>query len=196
MIEQGPATENDMVVAFLRAEIDSSRFGKHIRIRLAERGLDRHLIDEPNLADVGENSIRKQILASFRGYGVGRFLFDRFPEDATWRRVRLELHDFETLRYADYKTWVDFSDGTRLVSIGGRNFRRLPHDSETCHMNAITEALRNGVRFPELIAAQHHDGSLILIEGHSRATVYVMEQFEDVDVLVASSLSMPKWFYY
>ena len=63
-------------------------------------------------------------------------------------------------------------------------------------MPKLQEKLRNGSR-AELIAAQADDGSLILIEGHSRATAYVMEKFFDgVEALVASSPSMPAWSFY
>jgi hypothetical protein len=94
-------------------------------------------------------------------------------------------------------TWIDLSDRTRLVSVGARNFSQRPDGQDTSHISAIANALRNGTRFPELIAAQHDDGSLVLIEGHSRATVYVMERFAgDVEVLVASSPSMSAWAFY
>jgi hypothetical protein len=89
MIERGPATENDMVVAFLRAEIDSSRYDDHIKTPLAQGGSERRLIDEPNLADPAENALRKQLL-TFRGYEARTALFAGFPADATWRRVTLE----------------------------------------------------------------------------------------------------------
>ena len=41
----GPATEDDMVLAFLRAEIESSRFAGDLHALLAGRGLDRSLVE-------------------------------------------------------------------------------------------------------------------------------------------------------
>jgi hypothetical protein len=147
MIERGPATENDMIGAFLRAEINSSRYDDHITGALTQQNLGRHLIDQPNLADAAENAARKQLLA-FRGYETRVALFAGFPTDTTWRRVTLEACDLATLRYAKYQTWIDLSDGTRLVSVGAHNFSQRPEDPDTYHINAIAEALRNGVRFP------------------------------------------------
>src|SRR5882724_2531277 len=196
MIEQGPATEDEMVLAFLRAEIDASRYGDIIKQRLVLDGLERRIIDEPNLADAEENDARKELL-SFRGYKRRELLFTGFPLDATWRRVVLERRDFQTLRYAKDKTWIDLSDGTRLVAVGARNFLQRADNPDTYQIKGIVEALRNGFRFPELIAAEANTGSLILIEGHSRATAYVIEQLPDnVEALVASSLSMPEWYFY
>jgi hypothetical protein len=101
IIELGPATEDDMVVAFLRGEMNSSR---RITIALRQQGLTRRLIDEPNSANAEENNVRKQLLA-FRGYEQREALFTGFPLDASWRRVVLEAHDLQLLRYANYHTW-------------------------------------------------------------------------------------------
>jgi hypothetical protein len=55
VIEIGPATENEMIAAFLRAEIDSSRYGNNfVKTSLAQRRLQRNIIDSPNLADAVE----------------------------------------------------------------------------------------------------------------------------------------------
>jgi len=196
MIELGAATENDMVAAFLRAEINSSRFDEFLTSALARTGFTRQLIDQPNLEDAAENWARKQLL-DFRGYRNREALFTGFPHDAVWRRVVLEEKDLQALRYANYPTWKELSKSTRLVAIGAQNFRQQPDSPETYHINGIVEALRNGTRFPELIAAQDNDGGLILIEGHSRATAYLMEQFGgDVEVLVAVSPAMRRWAFY
>jgi hypothetical protein len=200
MIERGPATENDVVIAFLRAEIDSSRYEHFVKRGLSQLGVDRSLIDEPNLADAAQNLGRKRLLAFYRGY-PNRFLFRGFPLDATWRRVGLELRDLETMRYINDagsdRHWINLTDGTRLVGDGARNFQQRPRDGATHHIGAIASAIRRGQRFPDLIVAQACDGPLILLEGHSRATAYVMEQFAgEVETLVASSPSMPEWTFY
>jgi hypothetical protein len=133
----------------------------------------------------------------YRGYEQRKVLFDGFPVDATWRRVRLEAQDLRALRYANHRTWNDLSDSTRLVSIGARNFLQRRDDPDTYQINGIVEALRDGTCFPELIAAQDNDGGLILIEGHSRATAYLIEEcVGGVEALVASSQSMQEWIFY
>jgi hypothetical protein len=119
-----------------------------------------------------------------------------------WRRVELEPRDFEVMRYINDTVtqtphWTNLSEGTRLVSVGAHNFRRRQIDPATQQIAAIAQEVRNGRRFPELIAAEAEDGSLILIEGHSRATAYAMEHpMHPVETLVGSSQSMPKWLFY
>jgi len=199
MVELGPATQNEMILAFLRAEIRSSRYGEFIVQNLAPTGFDERLIDLPNLADETENNARERLLC-YRGW-PNTALFQGFPRDATWRRARLEARDFETMRYIDDadsgKHWVEISDGTRLVTVGARNLRQRPDDLATQQIAAIAEQIRTGLRFPELITVQADNASLILLEGHSRATAYVIEQFvDDVEALVASSPLMPAWHFY
>jgi hypothetical protein len=123
VIEIGPATENEMIAAFLRAEIDSSRYGNNfVKTSLAQRRLQRNIIDSPNLADAVENDVRKELMR-YRGYDARSHLFAGFPIDVRWRRVRLDASDFESMRYInDARTrtphWTNLSDGTRLVSVG------------------------------------------------------------------------------
>lgn len=53
MIERGPATIDDMILAFVRAELDSERFGICYRKALARLAASRgYLIDDPDLNDV------------------------------------------------------------------------------------------------------------------------------------------------
>ena len=197
MIERGPATEDEMVLAFLRAEIDSSRFDDFVKQGLAQMGLTRRLIAEPNVVDAVENSARKALLDSFRGYERRNLLFLGFPLDVAWRRVALEDDDFRALRYANHPTWCQLSDGTRLVSTGAQNFGQRPDDPDLYQINGILEALRHGVHFAELIAAEDNSGGLILIEGASRATAYLIDRyFHELEALVASSPSMPGWHWY
>jgi hypothetical protein len=199
MIELGAATQNEMILAFLRAEIHSSRYRKFIMQHLRRLGFEERLIDLPNLADAAENNVRESLLC-YRGW-PNTALFQGFPKDAAWRRVLLEARDFETMRYIDDadsgKHWVNLSDGTRLVTVGACNLCQRPTDFGAPQIAAIAEELRTGQRFPELITVQANDSSLILLEGHSRATAYVIEQIVNgVEALVASSPSMPAWYFY
>lgn len=202
MIERGAATEDEMIAAFLRAEIDSSRYGNNFVLTgLIELGLERTIVDAPNFTNAAENAIRRKLI-EYRGYPTRSLLFEGFPLDVRWRRVELEARDFAVMRYINdtvTKTphWTSLSGGTRRVSDGAHNFPQRQTDPATQQIAAIAQAVRNGRRFPELIAAQAEDGSLILIEGHSRATAYAMENaMHSVESLVGSSPSMTEWLFY
>ncbi len=49
------ATLDDVVAAWLQAEIGSPRFGHHLRIA----DVDRRIIERPDLNDPAENSLRR-----------------------------------------------------------------------------------------------------------------------------------------
>jgi hypothetical protein len=202
MIELGPASEHEMVLAFLKAEIDASRYHDVIQSFLeclAPSGLTRdELIDRPNLSDEHQNQARLWILQEFRGYRKNQFLFSGFPLDAVWRRVGIEPHELHRLRYAKELHWLAFSDNTRKPSRMAENILtgKVPKE-DADRVFAIQEALKKGKRFPELIAAEGQNDELILLEGHSRATAYVACGFnENITMLIASSPTMDRWHYY
>jgi hypothetical protein len=201
MIERGPASEDEVICAFVRAEIGSSRYQKQVEEGLLRFGVERSVIDAPNLTDPRENMVRRRLL-DYRGYVSRQGLFTGFPFDVAWRRVKLDADDFHCMRYikdtvTDTPHWTNLSSGTRLVSDGASNLRRQSPDSVFQHIFAIARAVRDGTRLDPLIAAQHHQDYLVLVEGHSRATAYALERFSgEVDAFVGCSPSMDKWPFY
>src|ERR1017187_676174 len=193
MIECGAATESDMVLAFLRAEVDSARFSQNVRFCLQMLGQDRLLIDNADVADVGQNGIRRALLGGYRGYGQDAFLFRGFPRDVRWRRVVLEAGDLEALLYAKEPSWIAFSDSTRRVSVGAKNAGANPMGEGVM---AVATAIREGTQFPELIVAEATEGPLVLVEGHTRATAHVLAGSEVVQAIIGSSTQMARWEFY
>jgi hypothetical protein len=199
MIDLGTATEDDVVLAFLQAEIDSARFGPIYQATLANSGLDRaSVIDNPDRNSQQANQIRRQLLRLVRGYGAGQFLFTGFPIDVTWRRVALEQADLSRLKYANCVPWVELSRDTRLVTEGSKNIApNTPAEDAAVNIRAVVEDLKRGKRYPELIGVNGRSGEIILMEGHTRATAYAVAQLPDrVDCLVGSSPSMSRWAFY
>jgi len=106
------------------------------------------------------------------------------------------------MKYANHETWVKLSAGTRLVGVGARNLDHiqvLENASGTINENenAVTEALRNGHSHPELIAVSGPGDVLILVEGHTRATAYVVSRYRQaITCLVGTSPGMKQWAFY
>jgi hypothetical protein len=122
MRDLGPATEDDVALAFVQAEIDSARFGPHYAAFLSNSRVERSsIVDQPNLQSARENWIRGEMLTTVRGYGGNRtLLLKGFPQNVTWRKVAIEAEDVGKLKYANYVTWVQLSGGSRLVIGGAR----------------------------------------------------------------------------
>jgi len=202
MVDLGPATEHEMVLAFLRAEVDSSRFGKYYQGAvdgLTESGLGRGtLLDSADLRSDQHNAIRKAILSGVRGYGVGQRLFVNFPSDVTWRRVTLGPEDFGKLMYANWDGWIKLSGGTRRVIDGAANIYSVDlGDGTNDLILAMAADLKAGRTFPQLIAAAGENGNVILIEGHARATAYVLANSpERIECILGASPTMRNWAVY
>jgi hypothetical protein len=199
MINLGPATEDDVVLAFLQAEIDSARFGSLYQATLANSRLDRvSVIDNPDRNSQQANQIRRELLRLIRGYGAGQFLFAGFPIDVTWRRVALEQTDLPKLKYAKCPPWIELSRGTRLVIEGATNIGSdTPAEDAAVNIRAVAEDLKRGKRYAELIGVDGQSGEIILMEGHTRATAYAVAQLPDrIECIVGSSPSMSRWAFY
>lgn len=79
MQELGPATEHEMVLAFLQAEVDSPRWTHLYAAMLQQLGATRDLVDHADLTRDEENLRRIQLLAGVRGYRMNAALFRGFP---------------------------------------------------------------------------------------------------------------------
>ena len=199
MIEHGPARESEVVLAFLKAEVDASRYGETVRGLLQGIGATREqLIDNADAGHALQNVLRRWLLTAYRGFETRQFLFLGFPTDVYWRRVELEPHELGRLKYPREVNWIRFSEETRRPSrLCERLARGELADDPGERVKAIQEKLKRGERFPELVAADGQNGDLILFEGCSRATAYVgLNWPEKIPMFLASSQFMHGWHFY
>jgi hypothetical protein len=162
-----------MVATFLRGELDSPRFAADLRAELAARGLDRTLIDAPDLADPVANARREAVLLGYRPWVV---------QDAggrSWQWVELTAEDVADLHYLTYSYWDELSDGTHVVRDGARNVRagkvvfEVPND----RFWTVAGLIDAGRPMPPLIIAGGAPGTPhTLVEGHLRATGHLLAQ--------------------
>lgn len=171
MIELGPATSNDVVLAFLQAEIHCPVRGPQILHLLRQLDYDRSLIDDANLVDAHANCARAVILGVIRGYGRDNYVFTGFPNDTTWRRVSLDLDEIGRLKYVGTPEFIALSS-TRAVAEGARNYRNNPKTAEK--VDQILAKLRGGDHFPDLVFVENAHNELVILEGNHRATAYVI----------------------
>ena len=113
------SSEDEMTLAFLRAEAHSQRFKKDVR-KLLEGDLSL-VSRDARLDSPYQNEARKKALALFRGYGVNSWLFLGFPADAEWKRVMFTREELAAMKYANAPAWVVLSQGSRVVGDGAAN---------------------------------------------------------------------------
>ena len=83
------ASEAEMVLAFLQAEIDSSRFRDEVINALKECNVTEKLIIHGDVLNETENAIRKKVLGIYRGYPDSE-IFKNYPGKIDWKFVRFE----------------------------------------------------------------------------------------------------------
>ena len=197
MIPLGPARESDVVLAFLKAEIDQRPIIQH---NLHALGVTRQeLIDDADATNDYYNALRAILLDSYRGYLTRSIFFVGFPKKVDWRRVELEPADFGRLTYiANETNWDSYSERKRSPQVVADRMARgeLP-DSFAQKVAAIQEKLKRNETLPELVAVEGEGDQLILIEGAHRITAYVGLNWQaNIPAIIGRSALMPNWHWY
>ena len=169
------ATEDEMVLAFLRQESESPRFRENVLDALKNAGAGEALIREGDPDDGEQNKLRRRVLGFFRGY-PDREIFANYPTDAVWKYGSFEAEDLERLRYVDYDYWNGLSGGTSSpirAAEAVRQGKEVFGVSNAYFLKGRDELAR-GKRFPPLIVMTCGNGLYLLLEGHCRATAYAL----------------------
>lgn len=168
-------SEADMVAAFLKAELYSSRFSSHLKEAMRLYGATESQIAHPETTNTQDNELRAKILGEYRGYRQNRWLFGGFPSNLNWYKAELLRDEIGTLRYVDYGYWNELSSHTHLVKDAVANIQKdkvvldVPHD----HFLAVANRIRRGkYDFEPIIVWGETIDSLEILEGHLRATAF------------------------
>ncbi len=123
MIDLSPSHEDDVVRAFVLAELESPHHAKEYAEVLAQIGVPREYFTA-NISTAEGMQIARFLLGAIRGYRRNDNVFRGFPTDVSWRRVDLVHNDVRRLKYVrDCPPWNLLSGGTRQVSDGARSVR-------------------------------------------------------------------------
>jgi hypothetical protein len=185
-----------MVAVFLRGELTSARFGPELRAAMGRHGVAERVVTEPDLDDEAENDVRRRILGGVDGYRDD--YLDDFPDDVRWDWMAIIAAELAEVRYIDYSYWNELSGGTRLAVDAAPRVRAgvapFGFPSEALE---LAEALAAGAVFPPLIlVTTGPGGGLVVLEGHSRLTAYMLVPDllpPEMEVLAGSSPTMTRW---
>jgi hypothetical protein len=180
-----PTTEADMIAVFLKAEIVSERFGQMVLDLLEHDKKSRTVVDTPDITNSDENTYRRQLLGAYRTY-----VFEELPTHVAWYRALLTREEVVKVRYIDYDYWNELSSHTRLPCVAVEAIlagREIFGESNKAFFD-VAQALREGVRFPELIlVGASPTAELTVFEGHVRLTAYMLAPEclpEELEVIV------------
>ncbi|MBR6666410.1 MAG: hypothetical protein IKL22_11935 [Lachnospiraceae bacterium] len=183
------STEHEMILEFLKAESTSERFSKKLEKAMVDHGFDEEIITKADLQSELQNTQRKKLLGTFRGYGEGRELFERFPTRFTeWSLCSFSASDLEKIRYIDYSYWNELSAGTRKPMAAAETIRRGVRIFEVSNEGFLraAEYIKDGGTFPKPFFITADYETFVIVEGHQRMTAYALvpECFEEIEVVV------------
>jgi hypothetical protein len=193
--------EDEVIAAFLRAEIASDRFGPLLAKILDRRGLAESLLAHPDVNDADANGTRREVLAEHRGWGRDEEMFGGFPVRVDWFRAALTRDEVLAIRYIDWDWWLDVSGGSRLPTDAAARLRAglVPGHGVEGH-EPIAAALAARPAPPELIVVRTAGSApLVVVEGHVRLTAYALfpEHLPDeLEVFLGESPDFARWWAY
>lgn len=193
-------TQPEVILAFLRGEINSPRFGKEASQAIMNAG-GFQLIQSPDLESEEQNQAREQALSEYRGWRNSE-LFIQFPGEVEWYHGVLAPDVLERVRFIDYSYWNELSGGSRQA----RDVRRtieagaLPEwmsnlGTEWCF--EFADQLATSKVVDDLIVMGTPDlADLVLLEGHARLTAIFVGELErriTVNAYMGLSKELSKW---
>jgi hypothetical protein len=205
MDDLGMATENQVILAWLQAEIESVAFQQYLAgdppnaVYLAKA---LRAARSPNLRDPDQNELRRKIVVKTHGFGLGIKSFEGLANDIVWRRARLSSHEVGEMVYASgHAAWTALAPVTRKVAEGAANVGHVFTGDQT---NMLVLALAVRIcdskpmpALPEIISLRRPDGRLVIMEGHTRATAIMLEahRIPQTNVYIGDSPSVTSWAY-
>jgi len=204
MDDLGKATEDQVILAWLQAEIESPEFQAYLvgnPPNPANLSVALKAARTPDLRDGAQNELRRQIITSVYGFGQSAGSFQGLSADIGWRRFRLSTDEVGELLYARQgAAWPILAPATRKVAEGATN---VGHVFTADSTNMVVLSLASGLchsdkKVPEIIALRRPDGHLVILEGHARATAIVLEAHRfpnGVEAYVGDGPSVANWPY-
>jgi hypothetical protein len=192
------SSEHEMIAVFLRAELDSSRYGQMLRGFLVRDGRDEGVLRRPDLGDPDANRYRGGLLEEYRAYERRDGLFGGFPRQVDWFRAALTRDEALDVLFINWHWWLKISDGTRRPRVAARRIRGglIPGCTVEEH-EPLAAALQGSPPPPELIVATTPAYSpLVVFEGHFRLTAYALFPDyvpDELEVLLGVSEEMAEW---
>jgi hypothetical protein len=165
---------SEVVLAFLRGEIDSARFGDDVKRAIVEAGgID--LVANPDLVSAEENTARENALSIARGW-PNTEIFEGFPKEVEWYRGVLAPANLERVRFMEYSYWNELSGGSGrpidvLPTLRAGKLPKWLADLDTSWCFEFASRLADADRIDGIIVMATPDLSdLVLLEGHARLT--------------------------
>jgi len=169
------SSENEMILDFLKGELFSDRFNESILGVLSDLELDKNLIVEGNLDSNSQNELRKKVIKNFRGY-PSEELFNNFPKIYKWDFVEFDETDIDKIYYINYDYWNELSKGTSKPKTAAKTIESGVEIYNVSNKPFVEGAkILERKKLPPVILITCNEKKYLIIEGHSRMTLYGMK---------------------
>ena len=159
------SNENEMILEFLQGELKSDRFKE--KLLSITNNID--IIQKGDTKNEEENKIRYQIMKEYRGY-PDQDMFNNFPKIQSWGFVELDSTDIDKMYYINYDYWNELSKNTSKPIEAAKTIRSGIEIYEVSNQPFI-DGLKYS-NFPPVILISCNKDKYLIIEGHSRMTIY------------------------
>jgi hypothetical protein len=193
-----PSTEDEMVLTFVRAEVESTDIGDSCRKSMALLGIDRvRDIDHGIATDPNQNRLRGSLLQILRGYNDNA-LFLKYPAKVEWRLVEAEVGELRDFKYAAVPSLIIISGETRRVGDGAKTVVAGTAEGKfSSRVMGTVASIKNSEPLPDMIAVESDDKQIVLLDGHGRATAYVISEYaQPIKVLIGTSPLINQWYHF
>jgi hypothetical protein len=192
------ASEDEVLASFLRAELDSPRWGDRLLELLREDDVAESVLRTPDLTDADECAYRALLLDRHRAWLRREGLFEGFPQRVDWSRVALAPDEVLAIRYINWDWWLRISDGTRRPVDAAARIRRGDVAGITAEEHKPIAGRLHAAEPPaELIAvALPGRSQLVAVEGHVRLTAYALyPQYlpAELEIFLGTAPDMHRW---
>ena len=169
------SNEAEVILEFLKGEINSNRFSENLNGVLKELNLDERIITCADLNNKEENIRRLEIMHKFRGY-PNEDMFNNFPKITRWELCTFDSLDLDNCYFIDYDYWNELSNNTSLPKEAAKNVLKgvEVYDVSNEQYIAAKKYLENGGEFPPVITITSNEKKYLIIEGHLRMTAYAL----------------------
>ena len=162
--------ENEMILSFLKGELSSERFKEKL-LKIISNNLD--IIKNGDILNKEENILRYQILQKYRGY-PNKELFFNFPKIISWDYVELDSSDLDKIYYINYDYWNELSNNTSKPKEAAKTIKERKEIFGVSNEPFI-KGMKQNEKFPPVILITCNKEKYLIIEGHSRMTIYGLE---------------------
>src|SRR3981081_2168067 len=183
MEDQEVATEEQVILAWLQAEMESVAFQQYIAGEPPDPAYLAHVLKaarKPTRGDAAQDERGRAIVSKTHGFGLGVLSFEGLANDLRWRKARAGSLELGELLYANrHPAWSALAPVSRKVAEGAANVGHV-FTGDLTNMLVLALALKISESnplpaLPEVICLQRPEWRVVSLEGHTRPTGIVLE---------------------